>query len=147
MESLMHNIFRRLVNFTSRSKSTERDHPPDNSIPSISGLDCEFRKIEPIPIKSIQIEVEYLGYVSTSSRGEKIQYPSRVEEVNEEDKIQKMYSNQSTSQTDRETISYSNPIYTSLTIPQTTIGLPEHQSQQGGMGHIYSMGMAKSNGG
>jgi hypothetical protein len=38
------------------------------------------------------MEVEYLGHVSTPSRGEKIQYPSRVEEVNEEDKIQKMYS-------------------------------------------------------
>jgi hypothetical protein len=67
---------------------------------------------------------------------EKIQYPSRIEEVNEENKIQKMYSSQSISQTDRETISYSNPIYTSLTIPQTTIGLSEYQSQQGGLRHI-----------
>jgi hypothetical protein len=69
-------------------------------------MDCEFRKIEPNPVKSIQIsgmDVEYLGHVSTTSRREKIQYPSRVEEINEEDKIQKMYPSQGVNQADRET--------------------------------------------
>jgi hypothetical protein len=49
--------------------------------------------------------------VSLPSRREKIEYPSRIEEVDEENKIQKMYTSQSTGQTDRETISFSNPIY------------------------------------
>jgi hypothetical protein len=118
-----------------------RDSSPDNPIPSTSGMDCQF---ELNTVKSIQIpglDVEYLGHVSTPSRREKIEYSSRVEEVDEEDKIQKMYSSQNTSQADREIISYSNPIYTSLTIPQTTIGLPEHQSQQGGLGYICPMGI------
>jgi hypothetical protein len=105
-------------------------------------MDCEFRKIEPNPVKSVQIprmDVEYLGHVSSTSGGEKIQYPSRIEEINEEDKIQKMYLSQDISQTDRETISYSNPIYSSLALPQTTFGLSEYQSQQGGMGHLCPM--------
>jgi hypothetical protein len=49
-----------------------------------------------------------------------------------------MYSSQSISQTDRETISYSNPIYSNLTIPQTIIGLPEYQSQSKKLGYILS---------
>jgi hypothetical protein len=124
--------------------SIERNRSPDNPILSTSRMDCQFRKVEPNSVKSIQIpglDVEYLKHVSTTSRREKIQYPSRVEEINEENKIQKMYFSQSTSQTDRKTISYSNPIYTSLTIPQTTIGLSEYQSQQRRMGHICSMGI------
>jgi hypothetical protein len=84
--------------------------------------------------------VEYLGHVSTTSGREKIQYPSRNEEINEEDKIQKMYIKNS-SQTDRETISYTNPIYTSFTLPQTIIGLPEYQNQQGKMGYLCPMGI------
>jgi hypothetical protein len=107
-------------------------------------MDCEFRKIEPIPIKSIQIprmDVEYLGHVSSTSGGEEIQYPSRVEEGNEEDKIQKMYISQSTSQADREIISYTNSIHPSIPIPQTIIGLSEYQSQQRGMGHICPLGI------
>jgi hypothetical protein len=73
----------------------ERNHPPDNSIPSTSGMDHQFRKIEPNTVESIQIprmDVEYLGHVSTPSRREKIEYPSRVEEISNKDKIQKMYS-------------------------------------------------------
>jgi hypothetical protein len=56
-------------------------------------------------------------------------------------KNQKMHTGQSTNQADRETVSYSNPIYASLHIPQTTIRLSEYQSQQRGMGHICSMGI------
>jgi hypothetical protein len=44
-------------------------------------------------------------------------------------------------QTDRETISYSDPIYSSLIIPQTAIGLSEYQSQQRRMGYICPMGI------
>jgi hypothetical protein len=95
----------------------------------------EKSNLSPSKIQIPGLNVENLGNVSTPSRGEKIQHPSKVEEFNEEDKIQKMYSSQSTSQTDRETISYSNPIYSSLTIPQTTIGLSEYQSQQIHMSH------------
>jgi hypothetical protein len=43
---------------------------------------------------------------------------SNVEEIIEEDKIQKMHPSQNVIQADRETISYSNPSYTSLTLPQ-----------------------------
>jgi hypothetical protein len=52
-------------------------------------MDCQF---ELNTIKSIQIlglDVEYFGHVSTLFRREKIQYPSRIEEIDEEDKIQK----------------------------------------------------------
>jgi hypothetical protein len=45
----------------------------NNPFPSTSGLDCQFRKIEPNPVKSIQIpglDVEYLGHVSAPSRRE-----------------------------------------------------------------------------
>jgi hypothetical protein len=144
LENSVCDLSRRLIDLTSRSPSIERNHPPDNPISSISRMDCKFRKIEPNSVKSIQIpwmDVEYLGHVSTTSGGEKIQHPSRVEKVSEEDKIQKMYSSQSISQTDRETISYSNPIYPSLSIPQTVIGLSECQSQQRGMEHLCSMGI------
>jgi hypothetical protein len=122
VESSLHDISRRLNDLTSRPKSIERNHFPDYPIPSTTGMNCQFRKIKPNTVKSIQIpelDVEYLGHVSAPSRREKIKYPSRIEEIDEEDKIQKMYTSQSTSQTDRETISYSNPIYTSLSIPQT----------------------------
>jgi hypothetical protein len=33
------------------------------------------------------MDVEYLGPIGTTSRGEEIQHPSRVEEIDEEDKI------------------------------------------------------------
>jgi hypothetical protein len=95
LESLLCDISRRLTDLTSRPKLIERDHSPDNPIPSTSGLDCQFRKVEPNPIKSIQIpglDVEYLGHVSAPSRREKIEYPSRIEEIDEKNKIQKMYS-------------------------------------------------------
>jgi hypothetical protein len=85
--------------------------------------------------------VEYLGHINPTSRGEKIQHPSRIEEADEKDKIQKMHLNSGTRQADRETISYPDSIYPSLIIPQTTIGLPEYQSQQGEMGHIRPMGI------
>jgi succinate dehydrogenase flavin-adding protein (antitoxin of CptAB toxin-antitoxin module) len=58
--------------------------------------------------------VEYLGHVSTPSRREKIEYPSRIEEIDEKDKIQKMYSNQNTNQINKKAVNYSNSIlYTS----------------------------------
>jgi hypothetical protein len=53
------------------------------------------------------VEVEYLGPISPTSGGEKIQHPSRIEEVDEKDKIQKMHLSSGTSQINRETISYS----------------------------------------
>jgi hypothetical protein len=114
LESLLCDIFRRFIDLTSRPKSIERNHSPNNPIPSTSGLDCQFRKIEPNPVKSIQIpglDVEYLGHVSAPSRRQKIEYPSRIEKIYEEDKIQKMYSCKSISQVDRETVSFSNPIF------------------------------------
>jgi hypothetical protein len=49
------------------------------------------------------MDVEYLGPIGTTPRGEKIQHPSRIEEIDEEDKIQKMYISQNSSQADRET--------------------------------------------
>jgi succinate dehydrogenase flavin-adding protein (antitoxin of CptAB toxin-antitoxin module) len=48
--------------------------------------------------------------VSPPSRREKIEYPSRIKGIDEEDKIQKIYSSQSINQADRETISYSDSI-------------------------------------
>jgi hypothetical protein len=44
-------------------------------------------------------------------------------------------------QVDRETISFSNPIFASLPIPQTIIGLPEYQGQQRRLGYISPMGI------
>jgi hypothetical protein len=85
--------------------------------------------------------VEYLGPISTTSRGEKIQYPSRVEEVDEKDKIKKCTSVRILIQADREIISYTNPIHPGILIPQTIIGLFEYQSQQKGMGHLCPMGI------
>jgi hypothetical protein len=104
-------------------------------------MECEFRKIEPNSVKSIQIPglyVEYIGYLSPSSKREKIEYPSRIEEIDEENKTQKMYSTQSISQTDRKTISYSNPIYPSLVISQIIFGLLEYQSKPGRLGYILT---------
>jgi hypothetical protein len=52
-------------------------------------LDCQFRKIEPNTVKSIQIpglDVEYLGHINTPSGREKIEYPSTIEEIDEESK-------------------------------------------------------------
>jgi hypothetical protein len=87
------------------------------------------------------MDVEYLGPISTTPREEKIQHPSRVEEIDEENKIQKMYISQGTSQANRKTISYTDPIHPNILIPQTTFGLSEYQSQQGGMGHLCPMGI------
>jgi hypothetical protein len=36
--------------------------------------------------------VEYLGHVCPTSRREKIEFPSRFVEIDEEDRIQKIYS-------------------------------------------------------
>jgi hypothetical protein len=76
LESSVCDLSRRLIDLTSGSTSFKSDCSPDNPVPSISRMDCEFRKIEPNPIKSIQIpgmDVEYLGHVSTTSGREKIQ--------------------------------------------------------------------------
>jgi hypothetical protein len=86
------------------------------------------------------MDVEYLGPISTTSGREEIQHLSRVEEI-DEDKIQKMYISQNSIQADRETISYANPLHSSILIPQTTMGLSEYQSQQGRMGHLCPLGI------
>jgi hypothetical protein len=70
-------LFRRFIDFTSKLSSIERNRPPDNPILSISGMDCEFRKIEFNPIKLVQIfrmDVEYFGFISATPKKEKIQH-------------------------------------------------------------------------
>jgi hypothetical protein len=47
--------------------------------------------------------VEYVGHVSSPSGREKIEYSSRIEEIYEENKIQKMHYNQNVSQTNKKT--------------------------------------------
>jgi hypothetical protein len=79
--------------------------------------------------------------VSTTSGGEETQYASRIEEINEEDKIQEVHPSQSISQINRETFGYLNLIFSSLALLQTIIGLPEYQSQQGRLGHLCSVGI------
>jgi hypothetical protein len=44
-------------------------------------------------------------------------------------------------QVDRETISFLNPVFASIPIPQTIIRLPEYQGQQGRLGYICFMGI------
>jgi hypothetical protein len=107
-------------------------------------MDYEFRKIKPNSLKSVQIprmDVEYLGPISTTPGGEEIQHPSRVEEIDEENKIQKMYISQGTSQADRKTISYTNPIHPGILILQTIIGLSEYQNQQKKIKHLCLLGI------
>jgi hypothetical protein len=51
-----------------------------------------------------------------------------------------MHTGENSSQTDREIVSYLNPVLQNLSLSQTIVKLPEYNSQSMGLGHILSMG-------
>jgi hypothetical protein len=85
----MCDLLGRLIDFTPRSTSPEKNYTPNYPISSTLGLDCQFGEIKPNLITSIQIprlDLEQYRYDSSTSERTPIKHPSRIEE-GEEKKI------------------------------------------------------------
>jgi hypothetical protein len=105
VESKICDLFGRLINLTLRSKSPEKNYTPNYPISLTLGLDCQFGEIKFNPITSIQIprlDLEQYRYDGSTPERTLIKYPSRIEENEEENLLQKMHTGESISQINRE---------------------------------------------
>jgi hypothetical protein len=142
MENTMCRLFRRLVTSSSKRRSPEKDHTPDNPISSILRMDGEPRKISPgtIPTVSIsRMELGHVNHVYSTPQNETPQNSRRTPQSTEKNIQKESYTCPDLGQINWDAFSYKNPDFQSISLSSTNDTMPKREGQPGRLGHMVPM--------